>query len=400
MPQKSTKQSLLNSLQDRETWQVFYEYKKEKARLTKQEETDLKDFVENKKYKTIAAKINRHGFCFDNPEIKIVNKAGTSKKRIVYCYKQDEVFILKLLVNLLYKYDHHFSPNCFSFRKDFGVRRAVNNLLQQINGKKLFCYKLDIKNYFNSIDVNLLLPQLKALFTDDDMLYNFFEKMLTWESGHGVMAGTPTSPFLSNVYITDLDKYFFDAGVPYARYSDDVIVFANSFEKLEEHKTYIKSFLNKMNLVVNENKEQTIEPGEPWSFLGIEYNNGHVDLSPVTIDKIKAKIRRKARAILRWKNKKGAPDDKALKVMIRVFNKKFFESANVGDLTWSRWFFPLLTTDKGLHEVDNYLQMQLRYLATGKHNKTNFSKVSYEALKNEGYISLVNRFHKGAEKKE
>jgi len=398
-------ETLLNYLSEHETWQAFYDHKKEKGHLIKKEDKELKQFIDSQSYLPIAQKILKDGFYFNAPELKIINKVGTDKKREVYCFGQDETYVLKVLAFLLYKYDDFFSANLFSFRKDFGVKRAIQTLIKQVEGKQLYCYKLDIKNYFNSISVSLLLPKLKTMFEGDEELYSFFESMLGQVDGAGVMAGTPTSPFLSNVYLTGLDKRFYELGISYCRYSDDIIVFAETLDELNNHRDFIHDFLTKLHLQVNAKKEQILTPNQAWSFLGVEYLDGKVDLSQVTIEKIKGKIRRKARAIYRWKNKKGAPDDKALLVMVRVFNKKFFgdkKSKEDGkeafdgtkDLTWSRWFFPMLTTDKGLHQVDNYLQMWLRYVVTGKHNKVNHEKASYEMLKGVGYKSLVNEYHK------
>mgnify|MGYP003458774620 CR=1 FL=1 len=73
------------------------------------------------------------------------------------------------------------------------------------------------------------------------------------------------------------------------------------------------------------------------------------------------------------------------------------EVKDVNDLTWSRWFFPLINTDKGLHEVDLYLQQYLRYLSTGKHTKINYN-VRYSKLKEYKYKSLVNEYYKSKEK--
>lgn len=396
--------SLLNELTIDEVWQKFYEYKKEKAHLSKLEDAALKSFIEEKNYYEAAKKIISDGFCFEPPVKKLINKTGTNKKRAVYFFKEEENYILKLISHLLYKYDDFFPPNLYSFRKNFGVKRALHNFIKLKNISKYNCYKLDIKNYFNSIDIDLLLPKLNEVFKDDIKLFEFFENMLKADEcvflenklteKRGVMAGTPTSPFLSNLFLAELDRYFFNLNVPYARYSDDIIVFAPTVSELFGHKKYIKNFLNAHNLNINEEKEQILSPGEPWSFLGIQYCGGVIDLSPVTIQKIKDKIKRKAKSIYRWKNKRKVPNDKALTVMTRHFNRKFFENGNPNDLNWSRWFFPLLTTDKGLKEVDEYMQMYLRFLVTGKHNKLNYKKASYELLKSSGYISLVNKYYK------
>ena len=39
------------------------------------------------------------------------------------------------------------------------------------------------------------------------------------------MAGTPISTFLANLHLAHMDHYFADAGILYARYSDDIILF-------------------------------------------------------------------------------------------------------------------------------------------------------------------------------
>lgn len=61
--------------------------------------------------------------------------------------------------------------------------------------------------------------------------------------------------------------------------------------------------------------------------------------------------------------------------------------------TWSRWFFPLLTTDRGLKEVDAYMQEYIRYAVTGQHNRKNY-RISYEQLRQWGYVSLVHEYYR------
>jgi len=387
--------TLLDNLAHESEWLNFYNRKKESGYLTKQDDKLFFDFIENKRFIEFSEKIIQQGFYFDAPQIKLVNKSGTNKKRVVYCFKPDETIVLKFIASLLNRYDNYFCPLLFSFRKELSVRRAIKELLKKIDSRPLYCYKLDISNYFNSIDVKLLLPMLQEIFSGDEKAFQFFEGLLyaSGSDNSGVMAGTPTSPFLANVYLSDLDKHFYHLDVPYARYSDDIIVFAQTEQELTQHVSFIHEFLAKRHLTVNTKKQEFIPPLKAWSFLGIEYSNGQTDLSAVTKDKIKAKIRRKARSIYRWKTRKNAPHDKAVQVMTKSFNKKFFINAGKGELTWSRWYFPLLTTDKGLKEIDNYLQMWLRYLKTGKHNKKNFSAAPYEYLKQNGYISLVNKYY-------
>ena len=294
------------------------------------------------------------------------------------------------------------ASNCYSFRRVVGVKKAISTITNAPNIDNMYAYKVDIKNYFNSINIDMLLPILEKV-VEDVPTYNFIKKLLLLdksiidgkviEEKRGAMAGVSFAPFLANVYLMDLDKYFEDNNILYARYSDDIIVFASSLEELELYKKYICDVISSKALLINKDKEYVFSKGEEWNFLGIKYHNKKVDLSEVTVKKIKGKIRRKARTIHRRKLRKNMSDIDTIKAMTKCFNYKFFETRNPNDLTWSRWFFPIINTDKGLKTIDEYLQMYLRYSVTGKHNKANY-RIKYSTLKECNYRSLVNEFYK------
>jgi hypothetical protein len=283
------------------------------------------------------------------------------------------------------------------------VHDAVFKINNAVRKQKMWAYKLDIHDYFNSISIPILLPILKETLADDPLLYQFFENLLTnpnilinevvTQEQHGVMAGTPTAPFLADVYLKEVDWHFHNAGIVYARYSDDIILFAPDFETLEQYKATLLGFLKKYQLEVNPSKEKVYSPNEAYEFLGFKCHGHDIDISEATKKKMKGKISRQARALLRWKNKKGLDSEKAMKALINYFNRKFFESDDPETLTWSRWFFPVINQTEGLKEIDHYLQQNIRFLNTGRHNKINY-KVDYERLKELGYKSLVNEYYK------
>ena len=78
--------------------------------------------------------------------------------------------------------------------------------------------------------------------------------------------------------------------------------------------------------------------------------------------------------------------------MIRCFDRKFFAYDKTRELTWSRWFFPLVNTSVGFREIDHYLQQYIRYIPEGVHRKKNY-QLRYKELKNLGYRSLVNAYY-------
>lgn len=359
-------------------------------------------FVGEQKYLPVAERLVQ-GQGLGIPVKRTINKMGTGKKRVVYTYGPDEMRALSLISYLLYRYDHCFAPNCYAFRQGLHPHDAIRQLNKAIGYCPMWAYKLDIHDYFNSIPIALLLPKLALLLADDQPLFRFFEQMLTdnhvldngkvVEEPHGIMAGTPTSPFLANVFLSDVDHHFHDAGVVYARYSDDIILFAQDQETLESHKTTLLRFIEQHGLTVNPDKERVYTPDEPFEFLGFKCHEHEIGISAATIKKMKGKISRHARALLRWRKRKDIGAERAMAAMIRHYNRKFFEDDDPETLTWSRWYFPVINQTEGLKEIDQYLQQQIRFLSTGRHNKANF-KVEYETLKRLGYRSLVHEFYR------
>ena len=213
------------------------------------------------------------------------------------------------------------------------------------------------------------------------------------------MAGTPVASFYANLFLKDLDKHFEDIGVMYARYSDDIIVFADTKEEVDTHREYILEFLKEKHLSVNPDKEQFSTPEEGAVFLGFMLRGDTVDIAPASVKKIKQKMRRKARALARWHKRNGVPPEKAALAFIRVFNRKLFENPSDNELTWTYWFFPVINTTRSLHEIDLYAQEQIRFLATETHTKSHYD-FRYEDMKKLGYRSLVHAYYDFSEEEQ
>lgn len=392
---------ILGQLESQAAWEEFLAHRLMKGRFNWPEFENADAYVAGRDYlPTAQAFIQGRGPGI--PELKRVNKMGTGKKRTVYSFGEDDTRVLKLLSHLLYRYDSCFSPNCYSFRRGLKASDAIFSILKLLRGRRMWAYKLDIHDYFNSISIPILLPILRQLLADDPGLYGFFERMLTdgraladgetVRCSRGVMAGTPTAPFLADVYLSEVDRHFADTGVIYARYSDDIILFAPDRETLEFRKSELLAFLQRYELEVNPSKERIYSPDEAFDFLGFSCLGGAIDISGATKQKMKGKIRRAARALDRWRRRKGLEPEAAMRGLIRIFNEKFFEDGDPQALTWSRWFFPVINRTAGLREIDNYLQRYIRYLGTGRHTKANY-RVRYSALKALGYRSLVHEYY-------
>ena len=397
--------SIIDRINSLEEWQTFLNFKISSKSLSISEEKELVKFIDNKRYEYYYDLIKDNNFPSDFPYKKIINKSGTDKKRIVYSFSNEENIVLKFIAFNLYQFDYYFNNNCYAFRRNYGVKDAIRKFKGNEEYAKKYCFKVDISNYFNSIDIDILLKKLVFVREQDEELFRLFEKILredrVYENGnivsdsHGAMAGMPCSPFFANVYLSDVDKYFEEYGVEYFRYSDDVLIFADEKEDIEKIRDIFSIKVMENKLELNESKVSLYKPYESFEFLGFSYNNGIIDISDNTKRKLKAKIKRKANALRRWQRKKNLSSDKAAIGFIKAMNCKFYggnNEDNQEDFTWCRWFFPNIMIDTSLIEIDKYMQEYIRYIITGRHYKGNY-RITYEQMKEWGYRSLVHEYY-------
>ena len=393
---------IIEKLESKDCWERFLQYKRSGGHMTKKEDAALEEFIESEKY-TAAVKRIADGGAFSLPQVALINKGFSNKKRIVFTFPEDENYVQKMISFLLLDYDYLFSENLYSFRKNMGVKKAVSRLKNSKGINEKYSFKIDVSDYFNSVNPQLLIPMIKKSLPNEERLVCCLEKTLLEphaikdgekiEIRKGIMAGSPISAFLANLYLSELDKYFCKNNILYARYSDDIIVFADTEAELQEYRNKIVSALYELNLGINEEKVFYSAPHEEWTFLGFSFNDGVADVSEIAVKKIKAKMKRKANALIRWKNRKNAPAERAVRAFIKHFNKKFFDNNVNSETTWCRWFFPVIDTDRSLKIIDSYMQECIRYIATEKRSKRKYD-FRYEDMKALGYKSLVNSFYK------
>ncbi len=397
--------SLIDELADPSCWERFYLYKSSLCcaqRFTKA----LRAFIDGECYADVYRAV-RDGKPFPLPRKSVISKMSSARKRTVYTYPHDENVVLKLMTHLiLRRYDNLFCPNLYSFRPGRTVKDALRYLTGLEGVDRMYSYKVDISNYFNSIPVNALIPELEQVMSDDPVLFGFLRDLLEEErvidgdtvitENKGIMAGTPQASFFANLYLRGLDRYFYERGIPYARYSDDILILGKTEEEVRRHASYVREYLASRGLTVNPDKESYSTPGEGWVFLGFCYRAGVIDIAPASVLKIKAKMRRKMRSLMRWTARKGELPARGASAFIRIFNSKLFEhradEMSDNELTWSKWYFPVINTDRSLKAIDHYAQECVRYLVSGTRGKARF-RVSYEDMKALGLRSLVGEYY-------
>jgi hypothetical protein len=350
----------------------------------------------------VGAEVLVHRYRPAAPAEAWLNKVDGRKKRLFQYPPIDE--LLFRVVNRLMQpaAAEAASPWCRSFLPDGGARSAFRSVVTDPQADSKAVLRLDVRDYFNSIDVRHLLACLPTPFATGPLGALLATALLdprVERSGRivdggrkGVMAGTPIAPMLATLYLRDLDREIAATGVTYTRYSDDIVVLAPPAE-LPTLERLVRDRLAERRLEVNEEKSVSTPPGAPWDFLGFRYHGRAISVAPMTERKLKAKTTRLARGLLRWRERNEVPLERTAGVFLRRTNRRLYgvplERAH---FSWATWFLPLLDHPQGLESLDHHTQREVRYASTGRRTARTRRLLPYQALIDAGHLPLVSAF--------
>ena len=127
------------------------------------------------------------------------------------------------------------------------------------------------------------------------------------------MTKKSTCRIIPLISLLDLDQLFIDIHIPYFRYSDDILIFTDTKENLDNAYPILLNHIHNKSLTINEAKLNVYKPHEVFEFLGFKYYDEKIDLSDVTIKKMKQKIKSKVNSLLRKKKIKNYSIENTLK---------------------------------------------------------------------------------------
>lgn len=319
-------------------------------------------------------------FDFGIPKIAEISKDNGGVRQ-VYVLEKDKRFIGNVLCQIYnWKYKHLISKNCDSYQKGKSTNRTVREL------KYTGCegVKVDISKYFDTVSRDTINKCLDLLDSDspiDLAVRKFYNTDLVMIDGEvveqykGICQGSPLSSFLANIILRDLDDKVSSMCKEYKRYSDDILVLGCNIDKVLE---VISMELDKLGLSLNPDKVEILSPDREYTFLGYGICNQEIILSKKSFSKKKKQIKHIC-------SKRGS-----LKSKINQINRLFY----LGKDEFTNWSYPkfkTLTDLTRLKELDEYCKDCLRASVTGSWNYVhNKHKVPDEALRENGYVSLVH----------
>jgi RNA-directed DNA polymerase len=197
--------------------------------------------------------------------------------------------IIEPLIDKTFIYDN------YACRKGKGVHAAVARY-QNYARRYPYLLKMDIRQYFPSIDHAILKQQLAAKINDQparDCLYRIIDMAPVGSDSivyfpqddllsplsrkTGLPIGNLTSQFFANLYLDGFDHWIKEKQKlrGYIRYVDDLFFFADSKAELWQLKQMIEQELGNYRLLYHERKGQVRQTSEQIDVLGYQITPYH-----------------------------------------------------------------------------------------------------------------------------
>jgi len=338
------------------------------------------------------------------------------KHRTLYIYPWEERIVDLLIYRLLSTRLHDwFSRNSYAYRLHrFGLDRCQRRIARLVATSEapLFVVKRDIANYFPSVHHDLLLSQLATLIEPGDYLFQLLESCVRFpfeDAGQlhhasiGLAFGTPMACFLSNIFLTPLDRCLDELPrLHYFRYADDLLFLSPSRETIDfASRVFDQSLIDlglhsktthEQNLLLSRNPESAEGFASTLRFrhLGLEFHtDGFVRLSRDKSRKICNLFRY---AFRRKRAKLSRIRDPRRRAQFAIEVSKQVLSSGVRNVAIIDYYLKHVRDEKQLRLLDRWLAEEVLSLVfRGGHKKSYFRLIPYSSLRAMGLPSLVHR---------
>lgn len=197
----------------------------------------------------------------------VINDGFLLKKRVViqpYFYPEQwaQHIVVKTLQPMFMRGMYEFSCGSIPNRGIHHGKKHIEKFIKNNKAEIKYVLKLDIKHFYESVNINLLKARFKESIHDEKMLNLIFfildsnMAVLDGEDvGKGLPIGFYTSQWFANWFLQPFDHYVKEQLKVkcYVRYMDDIVIFGRNKKELHLKLLQIQQYLAKMDLTVKDN---------------------------------------------------------------------------------------------------------------------------------------------------
>ena len=403
--------SVFDRMLDMEKREAFIGRKRTSYNVSEEEAAQLEAYIMSDSCTEDIQRLRDGDFFFRPPELTMLRKKNTTRKRRIYRFRDNESMLMKLMAFVMHDFDYLFSDSLYSFRLGKHISGIFDTVNREGYNRNCWVLKTDIHSYGDNVDPDILSVQMRELLAEKDpTLFDFLEKLVCrgeyWFRGNlmqgptGALSGCALTNFFENVYLLDVDEVVRHHSVYYCRFADDIAVFTKTKAEAEEIREYLRNTFEERGLEFNEKKTEICAPGEGFDLLGFRLADGEYDIAENSIEKIEWKLNHFAEKLVRKQRKGFITKEEAMQAMIDKVDRYFFGIVREErELNWVDWAFRILTRTDSLERIDAFSQECIRFVGSGGKRTNAKYRVRYKDMRRMGYRTLVHAFYHGFERR-
>ncbi|CAB1370879.1 reverse transcriptase domain-containing protein [Denitratisoma oestradiolicum] len=252
---------------------------------------------------SIARKLTARSYVPHAPHYKTIPKPGGGERELTIYQIPDAAVSSYFYGRLLAKNRHRFSSFSYAYRNDRNIHFAIQDIAVDLaqNGRT-FIAEFDFSDFFGSIDHTFLFAQLHengflVSEEEEDVIKAFLNGR-----DRGIPQGTSLSLFLANLVCWKLDKTLEKAGLKFARYADDTVIWSPTYAAICESFNIVDAFSREAKVSINVKKSDGISllakdglaaeiaSKSSFNFLGYAIGVDRVSIRDKTIQRIKKQV--------------------------------------------------------------------------------------------------------------
>lgn len=303
--------------------------------------------------------------------IEIPKKKNEVRKLGLLSVKDKIVqYSIKTLVEPFF--ENTFVDNSYAYRPNKGHTKAIRRTQNECNKKKnSWVLRLDIDNYFDTINHHLLGARLHNIIPDEEIVrlimlsvqMGVVNKHLKWtDTNEGVPQGAILSPLLANFYLNPFDKFVLTLTRSYIRYADDLCLMCDSHENAQKILSQVTTYLLS-HLGLKLNPPIITELRKGFDFLGITISKSGLTVSEKKEADLKERISN-----------------------IEIANRRFLPES-IQSWNGVKNYYGYLLPQNVLQNLDDTLYNHIKQLIVNHHHEIANRAVLKRLLSEIGYLS-------------
>lgn len=204
------------------------------------------------------------------------------KRRTIVKLNTIDRFVTRLLEQRMKTcMEPQFLEHSFAYQEGKGILEAVQCARNFIENGYRAVVEIDLKDYFDNIQIELLLKKVKLYITDYavlQLLESYLYCVISYDGEiiqkkQGIVQGNSISPILSNIYLHDFDELLESKHYHWLRFADNIFIYTENQHVATGIYAEVCSLLEQSpwNLKVNYAKSGVYSDAVTRKFLGYQF---------------------------------------------------------------------------------------------------------------------------------